>query len=225
MAWSAVAWIAVGASFLSLAPARAEERGVVWTGITATGTVKGKVVARLEAQWRMTDAVAGTRQIVLRPAIGVEFARDAQALAGYAYFRTRSEKGRDEDEHRWWQQVQLPLMRDGNGEVLLLSRTRIEQRTVVGARDMVWRLRQMIRLRRPLAPGVTGDVNAELLWNANGGDWGPRAGRDQWRGGANLSIAVAPQLRIEPGYMVQFVRRTGEDRINHVGVLVLARAF
>ncbi|MDG5488234.1 DUF2490 domain-containing protein [Sphingomonas sp. BGYR3] len=215
--------ILAGAAMIAVpSVAYADDRGVIWSGVTAQGKVAGNVVLRIEGQWRLTDGIANSQQIVLRPAIGVELSPDSQILAGYAYFRTRSGEGRDQDEHRWWQQVQFPLLRDEEGRPILISRTRIEQRSVIGAEDTVWRLRQMIRLRRPLADGVTGDVNAELLWNANSGDWGQLAGREQWRGGANLSIAIAPRVQIEPGYMVQFVRRPGEDRINHVGILVLA---
>lgn len=210
--------IAAILAMLLPAAAHAEEDTQAWGAAIAQGTVKGDAFVWLEAQWRLTDDASRTGQVILRPAAGIRFAPDSTALAGYAYIRSTPEGGAATNEHRLWQQVQLPLVRDGDGRPLVISRTRLEQRMVQGRDDTGWRLRQFVRVQVPLNPD--GSVQAvgytEAFVALNDTDWGARAGFDQWRNFVGIGVPLSRRLRMEPGYLNQRIFRPGEDRTNHI---------
>ncbi|TKD50866.1 DUF2490 domain-containing protein [Sphingomonas baiyangensis] len=210
--------MAAVAATLAAAPAHADEDVQGWGAAVAQGAVRGDLYVWLEGQWRVTDDVSRTGQVILRPAAGIRFAPDSTALAGYAFIRTTPENGVASNEHRLWQQVQVPLLRDAGGRPLLISRTRLEQRMIEGAGETGWRLRQFVRGQLPIAQGgaVQAIAITEGFFNLNGTDWGARAGIDQWRTFVGVGLPVARRLRIEPGYLNQRVFRRGEDRTNHV---------
>lgn len=199
-------------------PAAADESVQGWAAAVAQGTVKGDLFVWIEGQWRLTDDLSRTGQVILRPAAGIRFAPDSTAIAGYAFIRSDPLEGAAFNEHRLWQQVQLPLLRDGQGRPLLISRTRIEQRMLEGQGETGWRLRQFVRLQLPIARdgavqliGIT-----EGFFNLTETQWGARKGNDQWRNFIGVGLPLGERFRIEPGYLNQRVFRRGEDRTNHV---------
>ena len=103
------------ASAMIGSPAQAQDDTQAWGSVIATGPVRGDLFVWLEAQARATDDVGGGSQFIVRPAIGARIARDAHAIAGYAYIRTDPEGSRTTNEHRLWQQVQFAAVRNGNG--------------------------------------------------------------------------------------------------------------
>lgn len=197
--------------------AHADEDTQIWAAAVAQGAVKGDLFVFAEAQSRITDDASRAGQWIVRPAAGVRFAPDSTVLAGYAYVRTDPANGAASDEHRLWQQLQLPLLRAGDGAVLIVNRTRIEQRMFEGRDDTGWRLRQMIRVQLPIARGgaVQAIASSEGFFNLNATDWGARRGVDQWRNFVGIGLPVGKRFRIEPGYLNQRVFRRGEDRTNH----------
>ncbi|WP_448503073.1 DUF2490 domain-containing protein [Sphingomonas sp.] len=199
-------------------PARADEDTQGWAAVVAQGTVKGDLFVWLEGQWRLTDDVSRTGQVILRPAAGIRFAPDSTMLAGYAYIHSDPAEAASFGEHRLWQQVQLPLLRDARGRPLLISRTRLEQRFLEGGGDTGWRLRQFVRLQLPVARDGTIQLIGitEGFFNLVDADWGARKGNDQWRNFIGVGLPVGERFRIEPGYLNQRVFRRGEDRTNHV---------
>ena len=206
------------ASAMIGSPAQAQDDTQAWGSVIATGPVRGDLFVWLEAQARATDDVGGGSQFIVRPAIGARIARDAHAIAGYAYIRTDPEGSRTTNEHRLWQQVQFAAVRNGNGTPLIISRTRLEQRMLEGQDDTGWRLRQFVRLQVPIARQRTVQAVAftEGFLNLNSTRWGARNGVDQWRTFVGIGVPVAPRMRLEPGYLNQHVFRRGEDRTNHV---------
>ncbi|TVV72302.1 DUF2490 domain-containing protein [Sphingomonas solaris] len=199
-------------------PAWAVSDTQAWGSVVATGTVRGDLFLWLEAQGRGTDDIGGGSQIILRPAIGARIGRDAHAVVGYAYVRTDPETGATTHEHRPWQQIQFVPFRRANGDPLVVSRTRLEQRMLEGRHGTSWRLRQMVRAQLPLARGgaIKAVAFTEGFLNLNDTRWGVRDGVDQWRTFIGVGLPVAPRLRVEPGYLNQRVFRPGEDRVNHV---------
>ncbi len=206
------------ATLLAALPARAEDDVQAWGAVTASGAVRGDLFVWLEAQARLTDDVGGGTQILLRPAIGARIARDAHAVAGYAYVRTDPAGGTLTNEHRPWQQVQFAPLRTGSGAPLVISRTRLEQRMVEGRDGTAWRLRQFVRLQVPLGRpgGVQAVATTEGFFHLNSTRWGVRDGVDQWRTFVGVGFPVLPRARLEPGYLNQRVVRPGDDRVNHV---------
>lgn len=210
----------LAATILSAMPAAAQAQtdGQAWGSVVAQGTVKGDAFVWLEAQGRLTDDASRIGQVILRPAAGVRFAPDSTVLAGYAYIPTTPENGATTREHRLWQQVQLPLLRDAGGRPVVISRTRLEQRMVEGREDTGWRLRQFLRLQLPIARegAVQAVAITEGFLALNDTDWGARGGIDQWRNFIGIGVPVGERFRLEPGYLNQRIFRPGHDRTNHV---------
>ncbi|MBA3878673.1 MAG: DUF2490 domain-containing protein [Sphingobium sp.] len=202
-------------------PAQAEDDGQAWAQLLVQGPIKGDVIFWAEAQTRLTDATRAT-QILLRPAIGVRLARDTTAHVGYVYVHTDPANGAATNEHRLWQQLSFPILRNSRG-LYVWGRSRIEQRMFEGRRDTGVRLRQFVRAQMPLRRGgkLSGVVFVEGFYAANSTDWGARAGFDQVRTFAGVSIPLNKQVNLEPGYINQTIFRIGPDRVNHVASLNL----
>ena len=201
------------------APALAADNDTqAWGAALANGPVRGNLFLWLEGQGRATDDVGGGSQFIVRPAIGARIAPDAHAVVGYAYVRTDLETGRTTNEHRIWQQVQFAPFRHASGAPKVISRTRLEQRMVEGRSDTGWRLRQLVRFQTPISGDgkVLAIAFTEGFVNFNATDWGARDGIDQVRTFVGVGFPIAPGLRLEPGYLNQYVVRRGEDRMNHV---------
>lgn len=198
-------------------PVRAEQDVQAWGAVLATGAVRGDLFVWLEGQARATDDIGGGSQFIVRPAIGARIGRDAHAVAGYAYVRTDPENGRVTNEHRPWQQIQFVPLRLKGGAPLVISRTRLEQRMIEGRDGTSWRLRQLVRVQVPLGTaGVQGIAITEGFFNLNETRSGIQDGVDQWRNFVGVGLPLTPRLRIEPGYLNQYVFRRGENRMNHV---------
>lgn len=213
-----VSTVAGAAALWLAAPAAAEDDAQAWGSVVATGTVSGNLFLWLEGQARALDNIGGGSQVIVRPAIGARIGRDAHAVVGYAYVRSDPEGGAVTHEHRPWQQIQFVPIRLASGTPLVISRTRLEQRMIEGRDGTSWRLRQFVRLQAPIAQ--QGKVQAvaftEGFFNLNNTGWGVRDGVDQWRTFIGVGFPIASRARLEPGYLNQRIKRSGDDRINHV---------
>lgn len=194
-----------------------EEDGRFWLNMTATGHLpqaNWKWYAELQPRWRHEGS--DFDQLIVRPAVNYSINPQTSIWAGYAHVNTHPDGKSAFEEHRLWQQVLhnfSPI-----SEVSIQSRTRIEQRFVEHATDTGHRLRQMIRLSGP------SHVHPDLLWvlydeyfvNLNATDYGAHRGFDQNRAFAGVNWAATPHLKVEIGYLNQYVNGKVNDSMNHV---------
>lgn len=200
---------------LLAAPAAAEE--YLWLQTVAQGPVSGKLVLWLEAQQRFS---ASTDVTLLRPAIGIQLNPRVQFLAGYQYQWNDRETLPDIREHRLWQQALIRLA-GTPGKATLVSRTRLEQRFIVGQSDDTVRVRQFFR----------GQVWLDKRWSLIGAgeafigledtSWGQREGVEQTRLFAGAAHALTPRLTLEAGLQDQRFIRPGPDRTNRTANISL----
>jgi len=222
--------LAATAVLLSTQPAAAQgggrEDGQAWGTVLVQGSIKNDLLFWAEAQARFTDDASRLGQILIRPAIGVRLTKDVSAHLGYAYVRTDPETGAAIDEHRLWEQLIFPILRNRRG-LFVWGRSRIEQRFFEGRADTGWRWRQFVRAQLPLRPGgrIAGVVFSEGFFAFNSTDFGARAGLDQWRNFIGVSLPVAKGVAIEPGYLNQTLFRSGQDRMNHIFNTTLSIRF
>lgn len=180
-------------------------------------------MVHLEYQPRFANDVSRMTQMIVRAGFGVRLAPDFTLLAGYHYQRNDPAPGVRSDEHRMWQQLLFPLHRDPE-RLILLTRLRLEQRSIVGAQDLGWRARAMLRLQLPMnGRGSAGPLLwSEALVPLNDTDWGQRRNTVQFRNFIGALVPINPRINLEAGYMAQIDHRPGADRVNHVANLLLS---
>jgi hypothetical protein len=193
---------------LAAAPAMAED--YLWLQTVAQGPIDGKLIIWLEAQQRFS---ASTDVSILRPGIGVQLNPRVQLLAGYQYQWNDRETGRDIREHRLWQQALIRLA-GKPGKATLVSRTRLEQRFVVGQSDDTLRVRQFFRGQVWLDPRWSLIGAGEAFIGLEDTSWGQREGVEQTRLFAGTAYALTPRLTLEAGLQDQRFIRPGPDRTN-----------
>lgn len=195
----------------------------VWINLTATGPISGDLVYSAELQPRIGDGVSRVDQLLLRGTVGWKISPAVTVHQGYAHVVTPTEGGRDVNEDRSFQQVNLALGKPWQGE--LSSRARLEQRWRNDGNDMGWRLRGMVRYEKPLkteGDSVSALVSAEAFFALNDTDWGARSGFDQLRTFVGAELGLTGASTAEIGYLNQVIDQAGgRTRMNHVASVSL----
>ena len=195
-----------------------------WTTVVAQGPIDGRLLLWAEAQGRLDQDVSRFAVGIGRVGLGVRLKHDVDLMLGYHFQHNELGGGRTRDEHRAWQQVQAPVIRQPNG-LALITRWRLEQRDIEGSDDLGWRLRMQWRLVLPLhGRGTAGPLlQSETFMALNDTDWGARAGLDSQRTMVGWLQPLSPRLNLEAGYMHVYLRRQSGDQGNHVLNITLNR--
>lgn len=172
----------------------------------------------LEGQWRRTAVFNRWQQLVLRPAVNYDFNRNWIATFGYCYVRSYPygayPAANRVPEHRIYEQLQAKYK---TGPVGWLHRFRLEQRRVGIVRDgevRDWqprnRFRYMLRSDLPLPVPRSWHRERFLLglydevFFGFGVNRGPHV-VDQNRAYAAVGYRFRPDLRVEVGYLHQYL--------------------
>jgi Protein of unknown function (DUF2490) len=200
----------------SASRAETDDDNRIWLNLNAQGklAIEGfNWFAELQPRWRNNGRELD--QLLARPAIFYKLSERSSLWLGYANVQTRTTRSGKTEEHRIWQQFSYTFKL---GTVALQSRTRLEQRMLDTGDDIGHRLRQMVRLTMPLekAPKFSLIGSNEVFVNLNAPDWGVRPGFDQNRLFFGVGYSVNSKLRLEAGYLNQYVNTAAIDRRNHV---------
>lgn len=219
--------IALGIAGLTLAtttPAfAADEDTNIWLGQSANIDLGGDMSLGLEANERFTNDASRLSQIIFRPSLSYKLDKSTTISIGYAYVHNDPQTGASTNEHRAHQQLSFRVAGDGKG-VTITGRTRFEQRFLEEIDGTAFRIRQQFRLTAPLSGKVRAVASTEALIGLNQTGF-QRDGLGVWRNYAGISIPVSKIVSLEPGYLNQYVVRTGTDRIDHVANLTLSASF
>ena len=87
-----------------------------------------------------------------------------------------------------------------------------------GGRETGLRLRQMLKANKPLEanPNFSFILSDEMFLNLNDTDWGVRSGFDQNRLFLGAGYVFNPTVKLEAGYLNQYVNGARIDRMNHI---------
>ena len=195
-------------------PAAAQENDFnIWTAQVVSINVDEDVTIRLEAQERFFEDASRLGQLLLRPAAGYQISDDVSIYAGYAYVFTNPEGPAEVNEHRVFQEINLRLV-NTNG-ITLTSRNRLEQRFFEESNATGWRYRNQIQLRAPISANNSLVIYTEPFIGLNNvafnGD-----GLTVWRNFLGVSVPLADNVTLTPGYLNQYVFRDGEDLAQHI---------
>lgn len=211
------------AAFVASPAHAAEGDANIWFGQFATINASDKVYIRLEAQERFTNDAQRLGQLLLRSLVGYRISKDVSIGAGYAYVRTDPVGPALLNEHRYYQELNVRLL-STEGGVTLDSRTRLEQRTFEEREDTSWRLRQFVQLRAPISKNNKLVAFTEPFVDLN--ETGvQRGGVSIWRNFVGVSVPLAKNAEIVPGYLNQYVVREGRDRSDHTANVNLFMTF
>lgn len=205
-------------SFFSMsALASPDEDGRAWFTVNAIGPLPAKNwywYAELQPRWR--EELSEFDQLIIRPAVYYNVTKQSSIWAGYAHVGTHPSGQSSFEEHRIWQQFLHNFQPIGS--VSIQSRSRLEQRFIENADDTGHKIRQMIRLTMPskLSPQLTWVAYDEYFLNLNQTDYGARKGFDQNRAFVGINWAFNPNVRLEVGYLNQYINGKNINNMNHV---------
>lgn len=168
-----------------------------------------------EVQYRNYNAIGDLEQLLLRTGIGYNLTESGNnLLLGYGFIHSQNYVGIDEkvnvDEHRIFQQF---ITKQKIGKVSLQHRYRFEQRFVAD-NDLKLRLRYFLGINVPLVNLNEGknplylSIYDEIFINtvANVFD------RNRLYGG--IGYKISDNLKLELGYMNQFLNGGSRDQVN-----------
>ncbi len=196
----------------------------------------------LESQVRRGDLGANWQQQLLRAGLTRSLSPGVRATGGYAFVRTHpygeAPVRTTFPEHRTWQQLTLA---HGAGPLAMSHRYRLEQRWI-GMMDLAepthvasWRYTNRIRYMLRASLPVAGEANrAGHTYLTGSGELLTSFGRavqlnvfDQSRLAAAVGRHFTPSLRVEVGYLQQYILKgSGRDaeRNHTVQLIVLSSA-
>ncbi|BDW81158.1 hypothetical protein MACH24_05960 [Erythrobacter sp. Dej080120_24] len=223
---TAIASLAFALSISVATPAAANEEDFnIWTGQFVTVDIDEEKdwFVRAEAQERFTNDADRLGQLLLRGLVGYRINKDVSIGGGYAYILTDPIGPVELNEHRFYQELNVRLIRTDGG-VTLESRTRLEQRTFEEGDSTSWRLRNFVQLRVPISENNKLVAYSEPFIELNETQF-QRGGLSVWRNFAGVSVPLAQGIEVVPGYLNQYVVRNGPDRIDHVANVNLFMNF
>ena len=164
---------------------------------------------------RSRDVVEALDSSAIRPTITYNLTPRSSVGGGYLIGRTDPAAGRTTIEHRFFGQYAWRTPAAGG---TLTLRTRFEERVIVDDTGPIARLRQQARFSHAVTPGskLSWVVYDELFVHLNSTNR-YRSGIDHNRAYAGLSGALSPALRVDLGYLNQFIPGHNiPDRMNHI---------
>ncbi len=211
-----------------------EEDFQVWAPVVLQLDIEPKVLrAWLEVQPRFVDDGDRLGFVIWRPALGYYLTDWLTAWVGYAFVERHHPSY--VAEHRLWEQLQASGRLLDAPRLDGAVRLRLEQRLQEGEDPVAHRLRLLVRGSVPLGdpgpPGLYAVVWNEVFVGFNTTHWGRPPGVERSRTTANaisgldqnrtfvgLGFAAMRQLRVEAGYLFQYVHTRGDrdDIGNHV---------
>jgi Protein of unknown function (DUF2490) len=204
--------------------ARAETIHDVRAWMSLTG--QGPMVRGSRWRWyfdvqnRDRNSARDIDQFVVRPGVGYALANHLSFWGGYAYTTNFTAAGKVYENRIWEQLVFTPAALS-----TVSLRTRLEQRFFNGVDRTGLRLREQVRFTHPIGakPSLSAIASDEVLFHMNTtGTF--RRGFDQNRAFGGIGIKLNSKLRIDVGYLNQFVHSLPLNRMNHAlsGIVNLA---
>ncbi len=198
----------------------------VWLGLSIqerSGTARPWRWA-VETQLRTRDGVDTVDVFTVRPSIGYDLTSRSSIWLGYVASSMFPDIGGVRQEHRLVQQYTwiAPASRG-----TLSSRVRLEERFIEGDGPAAWRVRELVRYVRPVSSGSRTSWVAwdELLVHLRTTTHTTR-GVDQNRVFLGLSRSFGSSMRIEAGYLNQFINgHEIQNRMNHILSVSLALTY
>ena len=206
--------------------ARIEEDAQVWSTITATGPVTGRLLVSGEVVARASNDQNRIYEAEMTAMLGYRVSRSIDLLAGFTRVPSYHGGRPTTFENRFREQAMVELSHVAGGRIR--ARSLVEERTVQGKAGTGIRLRQQVKWLRPFhRKGRTALVLMhESFVSLNSTGWGQASGYNRMRNFVGISQRLATGVQAELGYLNQYdFRRNAPDRMAHAAVLTLTYLF
>jgi hypothetical protein len=194
-----------------------------WPTIDVSAPLGGKWRGSVEIVGRISDDSTRPSQLESRFEMGRKLDEHITFWAGYVHVVSYNIGRRDGIEDQAVEQ--LSWSAGAVGPFKISSRTRLEQRFIVGNDRTAWRVREQIKAALPIGRSpVTAVLWTEPYFALNRT---AATGRtfEQLRSFAGASVRVSKHADVELGYLNQRLWRTSGKVVNHVFPLVLNLQF
>jgi hypothetical protein len=196
----------------------------VWISFTGQGRLSHASRWRwyFDVQNRDRNTGRDIDQFVLRPGVGFALSDRSSVWAGYAYTANFTSSGKVY-ENRTWQQF---VWTTASASLAMSSRSRVEQRLFEGESTTAWRIRQQVRVTQSMQahPALSLIGWDEILYHLNTTSRS-RRGFDQNRAFGGVGFKLRRTVRLDLGYLNQFVHASPANRMNHALSAVVNLTF
>ena len=170
-----------------------------------------------EVQYRNYDAIGDLEQLLLRTGLGKNLTDgNNNLLLGYGFIRSENYTSEEDkiviNEHRIFQQF---ITKQSIGKLGLQHRYRFEQRFVED--DFKLRFRYFLGISYPLTDQFYLSSYNEIFLNTFFFAYTVQNAFDRHRLYGGLGYILSDRIKIELGYMNQFLINTNRDQINILG--------
>lgn len=210
------------AGTLCAAPVRADPVQP-WPTVSVSASLGGKWRGAVEIVGRISDDPTRPSQVESRFQLGRVLGEHVTLWAGYVHVVSYNDGRRDGIEDQAVEQLTWNPGRVGPFE--LGTRTRIEQRFIVGNDRTAWRLRALVRVALPIGRGPVSAVLWAEPFVALNRTAATRETFEQLRAFAGVSLHLSKHAEIEVGYLNQRLYRLSGKVVNHAIPLVLNLRF
>jgi hypothetical protein len=190
----------------------AQQAEKMWSVLTLSGDY-GRLVYYVEPQLRLIYRDNLFQQFLTNVGLGYKVVPNWQIWFGQTFSADSQDAvAGSVDEYRLWQQIswrhRLPSM-------LLLSRTRFEERRSLFFFDWAYRLRQRVLFNKPLTSELSLVMSNEIFFNINKASWIITNRLDQNRAYLGVEKHLSENTYLGVGYMNQYLS-TPIPQFNHV---------
>ena len=198
-----------------------EDTTELWTGWQHQHRLNPQWQAASDIQLRSQDGGGPWRQLIVRPSVTRTLAPGLSGSLGYALVENQDGAGRQNSEHRPWQQLQAQQAL-GSGQ--FSQRLRLEQRFLESSAGDFTSDRARLQLRYQQPVGLQGHylaVQNEIFLHLSERDRLNGRSFDQNRLGVVAGFRLSPHVAVEAGYLHQLIGLRDGERVNHALTLNL----
>ncbi len=207
-------------SVFAMATNGMESHTKLWSVGTVIGLVSpdSQVKYYLEPQLRLIDDKYKFNQFLFLGGLGYQFNSDVMVFVGPGWVVSKNPQGKVFHEYRIWQQVMWRAYLSPN--LVINSRTRLEERRNLDAPQLAYRLRERVWARIPLQhwSGHSLSMFDEMFFNLNHPQWVSPYLFEQNRAFVGVGTQMSKSTVIDVGYLNQYIHNR-VNRLDHVLLL------
>ena len=206
-------WLATCALMLftpRIAEAESRHDGALWSVNQIAIPLDERLTGHLMVQNRWVQDIESYERTVVRPWLSFDWSERIAVSLGYDAHEF--ENPIDQLENRAWQRI---AYRRDLGIPTLLTHFWLEERFFQGSNKIAWRGRFLVGASFELPANFGAVIRNEFFVNLNETSRVQKTGLGENQFWVGLNHPVGQWVKVELGYLMQFLDRKGPDQFNH----------